>query len=249
MNPKAKRVLETLYPESRLSGFARNDHRVLFFTLIHSVLRPEMNVLDYGAGRGKWAELETGYKRALTTLKGRCARLTGCDIDPAVRDNPLIDEAVVIEHDAPLPFPDAHFDIITSWAVLEHVDNPAAAAAEIARVLKPGGVFFAWTPNKWGYVGIGARLIPNRFHARMLRGLDTGGRRGEDVFPTRYRINTVGAVSRYFPADDFENLSFIHTGPPAYHGGNLLLARFWRLYNALVPPALGQSLFVVARKR
>ena len=24
-----------LYPESRLSGFARNDHRVLFFTLIH----------------------------------------------------------------------------------------------------------------------------------------------------------------------------------------------------------------------
>jgi SAM-dependent methyltransferase len=35
--------------------------------------------------------------------------------------------------------PDESFDIIYSHACLEHVANPAAAAAQIARLLKPGG--------------------------------------------------------------------------------------------------------------
>src|SRR5690606_5003907 len=40
-----------------------------------------------------------------------------------------------------LPFPDATFDVVTSFSVIEHQDDKALAAAEVARVLKPGGVF------------------------------------------------------------------------------------------------------------
>lgn len=39
-----------------------------------------------------------------------------------------------------LPFADASFDAIVSTSVFEHLPNPAAAAAEVARVLRPGGV-------------------------------------------------------------------------------------------------------------
>ena len=40
-----------------------------------------------------------------------------------------------------LDFPDNHFDFIFSNAVFEHINDPDKAASEVARVLKPGGVF------------------------------------------------------------------------------------------------------------
>lgn len=40
-----------------------------------------------------------------------------------------------------LPFEKDTFDVVTSFSVIEHQDNKALAAAEVARVLKPGGVF------------------------------------------------------------------------------------------------------------
>ena len=41
-----------------------------------------------------------------------------------------------------LPFPDASFDFVFSLAVFEHLHSPWLAAAEIARVLRPGGRVF-----------------------------------------------------------------------------------------------------------
>ena len=40
-----------------------------------------------------------------------------------------------------LPFPDASFDVVTSFSVIEHQDDKVLAAAEVGRVLRPGGVF------------------------------------------------------------------------------------------------------------
>lgn len=41
-----------------------------------------------------------------------------------------------------LPFPDAAFDVILCYNVVDHTEQPAQILAEIARVLKPGGLFF-----------------------------------------------------------------------------------------------------------
>lgn len=40
-----------------------------------------------------------------------------------------------------LPFPDGMFDVVYSWGVIHHSENPRAILEEAHRVLKPGGVF------------------------------------------------------------------------------------------------------------
>lgn len=48
-----------------------------------------------------------------------------------------------------LPFADASIEAIVCLEVLEHVENPFAAAAELHRVLKPGGRIVASVPFFW----------------------------------------------------------------------------------------------------
>ncbi|MDA7977440.1 MAG: methyltransferase domain-containing protein [Pirellulales bacterium] len=63
-----------------------------------------------------------------------------------------------------LPFPDEHFDYVWSNAVLEHVRYPWKVAAEITRVLKPGGLAIIQTPffeNVHGWPEDYFRYTPN----------------------------------------------------------------------------------------
>ncbi len=47
-----------------------------------------------------------------------------------------------------LDWPEAHFDAITIWHVLEHLPNPGAAIRHAHQVLKPGGMLFVAVPNE-----------------------------------------------------------------------------------------------------
>jgi len=60
-----------------------------------------------------------------------------------VVDYPSTDVIGIAER---LPFRDGSFDAVISMAVLEHVRDPFAAAAEIIRVLKPGGELACGVP-------------------------------------------------------------------------------------------------------
>ena len=66
---------------------------------------------------------------------------------------------------APLPFDDDSFDVVTSFQVIEHVDDVGAYLSEIGRVLAPAGVFVCATPDRR------TRLFPgqrpwNLYHLR-----------------------------------------------------------------------------------
>ncbi len=43
--------------------------------------------------------------------------------------------------------PENSFDLITSFEVIEHINNPLEEMAHIIRLLKPGGLFYCTTPN------------------------------------------------------------------------------------------------------
>jgi 2-polyprenyl-6-hydroxyphenyl methylase/3-demethylubiquinone-9 3-methyltransferase len=47
-----------------------------------------------------------------------------------------------------LPYADASFEVVCAMDFLEHVEEPGRVIVEIARVLKPGGLFFFHTFNR-----------------------------------------------------------------------------------------------------
>jgi SAM-dependent methyltransferase len=47
-------------------------------------------------------------------------------------------------------YPEGHFDVVVASEVLEHVAGPRAMLREILRVLRPGGLLWATTPNGRG---------------------------------------------------------------------------------------------------
>ena len=60
-----------------------------------------------------------------------------------------------------LPYPADQFDLVLSHEVLEHVHDDRLAAAEMVRVLKPGGRAVIFVPN---------RLYPFETHGHYWRG-------------------------------------------------------------------------------
>jgi endonuclease YncB( thermonuclease family)/ubiquinone/menaquinone biosynthesis C-methylase UbiE len=49
-----------------------------------------------------------------------------------------------------IPYPDASFDVVISYDVIEHVEDPRASVAEIWRVLRPGGLSLNVFPVYFG---------------------------------------------------------------------------------------------------
>ncbi len=146
-------------------------------------------VLDSGSGPGSWVLQE---QRALDA--GRIALLVGQDVYRP--DSTALDGFVLARSEA-LPFATGSFDLVLAYNVIEHLPDPARAFCEIARVLAPGGVFAFKTPAAQAPLFLLARLLPTRWHKRLKCGI---GVAEEDVFPTRYRANSVGALEHALSA-------------------------------------------------
>lgn len=245
----AKPPFETrVYPEMNAGAFSRRDCTVAFYGRVDALLEPSMTLLNLGAGRGaNVLNDRAAYRRKLQTFHGRARKVIGLDLDPVVKDNPDLDEAHVIEAGKPYPLENTSVDIIVSDHVLEHVEDPGEFAAEIHRVLKPGGWFCARTPAKWGYIGIGARAVPNSLHTKFLRSLQPH-RKPEDVFPTFYRLNTFGALRRAFPPDKWRNCTYGFNGVPGYHANKIALFKAIEVWCWLMPQSLSAKYHIFLQK-
>lgn len=235
-------------PEIAAGGFSRYDGAVEFFTRVNSLLQPHFDVLDLGAGRGGANDDKCNYRRSLRVLRGKVRRIVGADVDQAVSTNPIVDDYRILEIGKPIPFPDASFDIILCEWVVEHIDDPESFQTEVSRLTRPGGWFCARTPNRWGLTAIVARLIPNRLHTKVLKHMQPA-RKEYDVFPTRYRLNTMGEIARRFPSSEWENASYPWMGDPKYHANNpaiWLLMTFW---NWIMPNAFATDIFIFLRRK
>lgn len=180
--------------------YANSPHPYrLYEEQVTQLLTPDTVLLDAGCGR---------TVPVLRKYLGRVRRLIGIEL-VSFSDVPPGIETYHADL-SNMPLPDASVDIIMSRSVFEHLTDPAAVYKEFSRVLRPGGAVVFLTANMWDYGTLVARLVPNRFHSRIVRQVE--GRAEEDTFPTAYRTNTRTdvehlATSAGFTVENFEYLS------------------------------------------
>ena len=99
---------------------------------------PGPEVLDAGAGQGTMsARLEQlGYEVTSTDVSGAVVEILRERLSGSVAEASVTD----------LPFGDESFDGAVLGEVLEHVEDDRGALAEVARVLRPGGVLALSVP-------------------------------------------------------------------------------------------------------
>ncbi|WP_396187669.1 class I SAM-dependent methyltransferase [Flavobacterium sp.] len=93
------------------------------------------NLLDIGAGTGDF--LNEANKQGWTTL----------GYEPNNSAKILAENKGVVFTDDIFVLPNASFDVITMWHVLEHVPNLEEYIANLKRLLKPGGTIIIAVPN------------------------------------------------------------------------------------------------------
>lgn len=239
-----------MYPEVAAGGFTRHDGFVDFYVRVGALIGDETRVLDFGAGRGAWADgTLSPFHREIRDLRGRAKEVVGIDVDPVVMENTTLDRAHVVAAGDPLPFDAGSFDLIVADHVFEHVaqEDATGVVAEFERVLAPGGWVAARTPNKWGMIGIGARAVPNRLHVSVLRGLQPG-RLAEDVFPTRYSMNTRKHLKRLFAEPSWDVHVYGHASEPQYAGSSRAAWRAAAFIDRLTPPRMLPTLMIFAQR-
>lgn len=111
-------------------------------------------VLDVGAGFGRhafavarrgasvvaidWAHDEVASTRATFAAMAAAGEIAPAGLTVAMRADACA-----------LPFADAAFDRVVTSEVLEHVGDDIGVIAELARVLRPGGVLAVTVPSWW----------------------------------------------------------------------------------------------------
>jgi SAM-dependent methyltransferase len=223
-------------------------------------------LLDLGAGNGRHAY--EAYRRGVRVVAvdfnhadmAECRQM--CAAMALAGEAPARGLAASAVGDGQrLPFPDATFDRIIAAEVMEHIPDDEQAAAELARVLKPGGTIAvtvpAWLPE------VVCWKLSDEYHAPKV----VGG---------HVRIYTERELRRKLAATGLEpggaeQVHALHTpywwlrcavGPQQAIDANPLVKAYHRLLvwdmveapavtrvaERLLQPVLGKSLVLYARK-
>lgn len=168
------------------------------FLLPH--LRASIRLLDCGCGPGSmtcdFARIVsggqvTGIDREESQIE-RARRLAAGQQLP----NATFEVGSIYE----LPFPEASFDVVFAHAVFEHLSSPAAALAELHRVLSPGGLVALRSPDWGGFI-----VAPETDDLQLAihRYMEIQTANGGDVYVGRKfpgLLRSAGFASRSFSA-------------------------------------------------
>jgi SAM-dependent methyltransferase len=103
-------------------------------------------------GSGPLLEIGSGKGRMLDLLRRQGFAAQGVEVNATMiaESRRLFGELPIQKVDGvTLPFADRSFDTVVSFDVFEHIPDSDAHLREVRRVLRPGGVYFFQTPNKW----------------------------------------------------------------------------------------------------
>jgi len=135
---RERRINQEAYQSERLARLEQIAGRV-----------DGVRLLDLGAGMGGFA--------VAAALRG--AQVVASEYNPAYCRIILLRAAryhlrvpVINTAGEALPLPDAAFDAVVCWDVIEHVQSPEQVLREIARVLRPGGVALITVINRRAWI-------------------------------------------------------------------------------------------------
>jgi len=244
---KATAVFQHVYPESRFGGFSERDGTIAFYNRVNALIRKDHHVLEIGCGRGGHQEDPVEYRRDLRVLSGKCALLTGIDVDEIAAGNPYLDRFLLM-NEKKWPLLDDSVDVAIADHVLEHVADPNYFFAECQRVMKKDGLLCIRTTNKRGYVATIARLIPRHWLSSVIHTAQPG-RKHEDVFVAEYKANNKKKLKKLLNHYGFlEHCVYTHESEPAYFGFSNVIYRIVAQWHRIAPAWLRNSIFVFARK-
>ena len=119
---------------------ATNERLIDIFARL-SGLAPGARVADLGCGSGVFTDV----------LHRRGYRCAGVDLSPTLIEIARANYAGIdfqVGDIEQLPFEDASFDGVLLSGVLHHLPELSRCAAEVFRILRPGGTFVAFDPNR-----------------------------------------------------------------------------------------------------
>lgn len=135
-----------LFSEGPARAYEHKSHRYFASPRVDFVERlphdMTARVLEVGCG--------TGATGALALARGRAGHYAGIELFPAAAEEArrVLSEVVAADIERiELPWQPAAFDALILSEVLEHLVEPWAALAKLARVVRPGGLVLASSPN------------------------------------------------------------------------------------------------------
>jgi ubiquinone/menaquinone biosynthesis C-methylase UbiE len=142
------------------------------------------------SGRHGIRALEAGAGKLTRLDLPADAYIVGVDTDAAaLARNERLNEQVLSDLASYSP-PDASFDVVTCWYVLEHVSDPAALLDAFARWATPGGLIVLAVPSLRSLKALVTKLTPHKFHVwfrRRVLGFSNAGKPGYGPYPTTLR--------------------------------------------------------------
>ncbi len=161
------------------------DGTTQFHRVCGAHIAPGSRILDIGAGPSNQT---SAYLSSLGTV-------VGVDVSSEILGNWHLHERAIYDGRT-LPFVAGTFDACVSDYVLEHLSAPGEHFREVARVLRPGGVYCLRTPNLWHYVSLTSKILPQVFHRLLANTLRGFGSDAHAPYATFYRANTRRAIAR-----------------------------------------------------
>ncbi|MBL4889787.1 MAG: methyltransferase domain-containing protein [Candidatus Lindowbacteria bacterium] len=156
------------YWESEEYRESRANRAGIIWNLIEEELsQAQAPILDIGCGPGL-------LKVALAELSGR--RIWGIEVDPSVA---VTSEDMIFGNGLKLPIKSNSVGFVLLNHIIEHLEQPEQLIAEVARVLRPGGIAYVTTPNyNWPwevhYRVVGIHWLPKDIADVVVRAMKRG---------------------------------------------------------------------------
>jgi len=159
-------VYDAAYFESREASRGYDDYAALEPALRRNFARRLARLGPPGRG-ARLLDVGAAHGFALAEAARAGFRAVGCEIarSAARRAGERAPGRICVANGLRLPFAAGSFQVVTLWDVLEHLADPHAALAEVARVLEPGGRLLLSTGDAGS---LAARLSGARWHLYTL---------------------------------------------------------------------------------